>query len=231
MPIESHSFFIRSVVSPADLPKPGHAGSDADVVPSVCTVSLKLRHRDGSWTNQKHLTLQYVHQLRQFIQACVPEKFTNGRYSRIVRQLLFFFPFIPCRKVSSQKLGKESICAIAHRTKFKAPEKSSVPPHAMVRKDDRTAIGKPDHDHDCQHQRRHDHQQEQRKKLIDLHCEDFGNDLRKRCIALLHARSRRDESRHGRHDLLSKSLWLQVPAKRDICPIPQSLGQKLFELC
>src|SRR5258708_23909007 len=86
--MKSHPPVKRDGVAPTYLPQTCDSRPNAEAAPlPILTEGLIIVHRHSPWPNKAHVPHKDVKELWQFIEACLSQKSTNRRDSRIVSDL------------------------------------------------------------------------------------------------------------------------------------------------
>src|SRR3984893_6094508 len=100
--IETYTPVIVEIISTADLPQPGYARRALVIGSDPAAIALDFLGKDRPRSDQAHVALQYIEQLRKLVQARAAQKRTEPGHTRVVCQLAGIFPFLPGGGVSLQ---------------------------------------------------------------------------------------------------------------------------------
>src|SRR5258707_4625370 len=86
--VHAHPFIeIADAISPADLPQTRNAWTHAELSLVPQLVPLELVRKRGARSNEAHVALEHAPQLRQLVQAVLPEEPADARDARVVLDL------------------------------------------------------------------------------------------------------------------------------------------------
>lgn len=92
--IKGNPLAVRQVRTPADLPGSSYARTDASVQRRVQTVVLlEFLAHDWAGANEAHVAQQHVPELRQFVQARLPNKAAKLSDARVILEFEGSLPF------------------------------------------------------------------------------------------------------------------------------------------
>src|SRR5882757_8854585 len=83
--IEVHGGLKGWIPPRCNLPQAGHSRNDVQPRQMLNCISGKIIQRMRPRPHEAHLTFQYVPQLRKFVQTVAPQKSSDSRDSRIIR--------------------------------------------------------------------------------------------------------------------------------------------------
>lgn len=107
---------------------------------NLAAVKLGFGFNNGARPYQAHFQPQDIYQLRQFVQAGLPQEATDPRYSWIVSQLLRGIPLFGATRVGRQDLLQDFVSIHDHGAKFEAMEVLAMRAETAMSEESRAAV-------------------------------------------------------------------------------------------
>ena len=129
--VQVHPLRKGKVVSAADLPETGNSGSNrkATAMP-ILVKAIVVANRERAGTDEAHVALKNIKELRQFVDACAPEKFSDWRNAGICLDLENW----PVHLVQGLKFGLQLFSTGNHGAKLVKTKATLVQANAILNK-------------------------------------------------------------------------------------------------
>lgn len=138
--VHGDALFVRDVAAAAGLPHAGDAGQDHAVLAEVVAVALDLGCDDGARTDEAHVAADDVPELRQLVEAGLPEEGTELGDARVVLELEVRLPLPARGRILLQVSLEGFLCIGHHRLEFIAGEQLAILADALMREDDAAPV-------------------------------------------------------------------------------------------
>ena len=136
---------------------------------------VAVPQRERPWTNEAHVALEHVPQLRQLVQAGPTEETTDARHARVVTHLEEHVAGLV--HLLQLRLG---LAGVAHHgPELVAAERTLPHPDAVVREQHRSGRSDLDGDGDAEQQRAEHSQQESRERPVEHRLGDVARRARR----------------------------------------------------
>src|SRR5690606_4852373 len=126
-----------------------------------------LLAHDRPRSDEAHLALQHVPQLRQLVEARLAEEATDTRNARVVPELVVAIPLFLQLRTLFQELLEDLVGVFDHRGEFAALEASAAPPDPRMAVDHRTAFRPQQYAHSDDEREKYDTKHE---RSDDIEC-------------------------------------------------------------
>src|SRR5271165_389985 len=154
--IQLNPLLVAGVVASGYLPQAGQAALDARVQLEAGSVARDFLMPDRARANQAHIAAQDVPQLRQLVQARLPQKASDPGNAGIVLQLVIAFPFLAQVLTLPQVFFQSAIGIENHGAKFPSGKELSAMPNAFLSIKHRALGIQPDQQRDEPTERQHE---------------------------------------------------------------------------
>ena len=138
--IHSDTLFVGGVAAAAGLPHAGDAGQDHAVFAEVFAVALDFLGDDWTRADEAHIAADDVPELRQFIEAGLPEEGPELRDSRVVFELEVLLPLFAGLGIFLEVFFEGFLRVRDHRLKLVAREQHAVLADALMGENDMSLV-------------------------------------------------------------------------------------------
>lgn len=147
--VHGDALFVGGVAAAAGLPHAGDAGQDHAVLAEVVAVALDFFGDNRARADEAHVAADDVPELRQLVEAGLPEEGAELGDARVVLELEVLLPLFAGLGVLLEVFLEGFLCVRDHGLELVAREEHAIPADALMREDDMALVA--DGDHDGQH--------------------------------------------------------------------------------
>lgn len=164
--VHLNAFFVGGVAAAAGLPHAGDAGQDHAVLAEVVAVALDFFGDNRARTDEAHVALDNVPELRQLVEAGLPEERTELRDARVVLELEVLFPFLAGCGIFLEVFLQGFLRVRDHGLELVAREEPAVLADALMREDDVSLVADGHGDDEADENRRNQETADGRKDEV-----------------------------------------------------------------
>lgn len=136
--VHSYTFRIIYITSAAALPHAGDSRKDGVIFTNILFILRHFFEDDRPWSHEAHFAFEDVHELGEFVQACLSEEFSALCDAGVIFQFEFAVPLFFCFRVGGQEVFQDFLGVGYHGPEFVAVKFFSVFSDAAMFEDDRS---------------------------------------------------------------------------------------------
>ena len=144
--VHGDALFVSGVAAAAGLPHAGDAGQDHAVLAEVVAVALDFLGDDWAWADEAHVAADDVPELRQLVEAGLPEEGAEFGDARVVLELEVLLPLFAGLGVFFEVFLEGFLRVRDHGLELVAREEHAIPADALMGEDDVALVADGDHD-------------------------------------------------------------------------------------